>query len=194
MLRKYHFCDKNAKNISENFSENISDDTICSKIKTNDKKSELKTIRKKQLTKYFNENNLEVKTYGDCYSYINNGYPPLNEIINNELNKKKIIDEKKCELINELTKINVPFDNNCNICYEYTNSIGCRSLRDAIRLIEINYFLKTKTNYDQYIKLYNKDLAQEYAIRHYISSLTTKDSNIINIVKNIKEDVTIEFD
>lgn len=152
-------------------------------------KNENKKIREKILKNYFNENKLELKPYGDCYSYINNGYPSLNEIAKNEIKKNEQKNSKFLELTRELSKLNIPFDESCNICYEYINNIGCRNLQETIRMVELEYFLKTKTCYNKYLKKYGKDISREYAIRQYMLN-----NNKDYIINNIREEVTIEFD
>lgn len=146
-------------------------------------------LRKELITNYFSINKLQLKPFGDCYSFINNGYPSLSEIAKNEIKKNEQKNEKYIQLARELSKINIPFDESCNICYEYINNIGYRNLNETIRMIELEYFLKTKTNYNNYIKKYGKELSREYAIRQYMSN-----NNRDNIINNIKEEVTIEFD
>ena len=152
-------------------------------------KNENIKFRKELITNYFNINKLQLKPFGDCYSFINNGYPSLNEIAKNEMKKNEQKNEKCVELARELSKIKIPFDESCNICYEYVNNIGYRNLNETVRMIELEYFLKTKTNYNNYVKKYGKELSREYAIRQYMSS-----NNRDNIINNIKEEVTIQFD
>lgn len=152
-------------------------------------KNENKKMREKIITNYFNDNKLELKPYGDCYSYINNGYPSLNEIAKNEIKKNEQKNLKYLELTKELSKLNIPFDESCNMCYEYINNVGCRNLQETIRMVELEYFLKTKTSYNKYMKKYGKDISREYAIRQYMLN-----NNKDNIINNIKEEITIEFD
>lgn len=60
----------------------------------------IKDERKKKLIDKLGEYKLEYKTYGDCYTYVQYGYPELDKIIENELEKYKIIFSKKIEIIN----------------------------------------------------------------------------------------------
>ena len=154
-------------------------------------KNENKKIREEIISEYFNNNKLELKPYGDCYSFINNGYPPLNEIAKNEIKKNEQKNTRYLELARELSKLNISLDESCNICYEYINNIGCRNLQETVRMVELEYFLQTKTKYNKFVKKYGKEISREYAIRQYMLNNNNDNDSIIN---NIKEDVTIEFD
>ena len=153
-------------------------------------KNENKKIREELIIEYFNNNKLELKPYGDCYSFINNGYPPLNEIIQNEINKNEQKNIKRNELATELYKLNITYDESLDECYKYINNIGCRNLQETVRMIELDHFLQTKTNYNDYIEIHGKELAREYAIRQYMLNRDKND----NIINNIKMDVTVNFD
>lgn len=155
-------------------------------------KNENKKIREEIISQYFDNNKLELKPYGDCYSFINNGYPPLNEIAQNEIKKNEQKNKKYLELAKELSKLNIQLDDSCTICYEYINNIGCRNLRETVRMVELDNFLQTKTKYNKFVKKYGKDVSREFAIRQYMSSKNDDDDR--TIINNIRGDVTIEFD
>lgn len=56
-------------------------------------------LRKTQLMEKLAEYKLECKNYGDCYSYIQFGYPDVNTVIGNELEKyRNIFSKQQCEI------------------------------------------------------------------------------------------------
>ena len=62
--------------------------------------------RKNELINRLSEYKLEYKTYGDCYTHVQYGYPEINTIIENELEKYKKIFSKKQEIINTCNELN----------------------------------------------------------------------------------------
>ena len=54
--------------------------------------------RRKILLEKLAEYKLECRNHGDCYSYIQFGYPDVDTVINNELEKyRNIFSKQKCE-------------------------------------------------------------------------------------------------
>jgi len=135
--------------------------------------------REQEIKEVFKLNKLEFKNYGEVYSYINYGKPDIETIIKNELTKLADKNKRRLELSNELNKLNIPFDETFKACYEYINNIGTKDFIDIIRSIEIEYFLKTKTNYIELRKKYDRKTAQDMAMMYY----SEKESMPKNIVE-----------
>ena len=138
-----------------------------------------KLNREIEIKEIFKLNKIEFKNYGDVYSYINYGKPDIETIIKNELTKLADKNKRRLELSNELNKLNIPFDETFKACYEYINNIGTKDFIDIIRSIEIEYFLKTKTNYIELRKKYDRKTAQDMAMMYY----SEKESMPKNIVE-----------
>jgi len=79
---------------------------ISTKVSKQIQQQKLRDERKMKLIDVLSEYKLEYKTYGDCYTYVQYGYPELNKIIENELEKYKIIFSKKIEIINSGEQLN----------------------------------------------------------------------------------------
>lgn len=93
--------DKKYKTV-DNFND-IKNKKIEKKYNFDRKLKEEKQFRYLKIKKLFEENKLNVKNYGDCYTYINNGYPSIDDIIKNELYLKK----KQVNILLELNKNNL---------------------------------------------------------------------------------------
>ena len=91
----------------------------------------------------------------------------INLIIENELSKLSLKNKLRLQLSQELDKLNIPFDENIGVCYNYINSIGTKSLHDVVRATEIEYFLNTQTKYNELCKIYDSNTAKEMAMRNY---------------------------
>jgi len=170
----------------DNLQKIINTKNETKKIK-NQKKEDTKTQREQKIKEMFQNNKLEFKNYGDAYSYIHYGKPALENVIQNELNKNKQKNNRRMMLAKELHKLNIPLDETLNSCYEYINNINNKPIEDVVRHIEIENFLKHKTDYDQLRKKYNDTTAKEIAIRNYAKTQQLP-QNINNSYKNIKID------
>jgi len=150
--------------------------------------------RKSKLITALNNNKLEYKKYGDCYSYVHYGKPSIETIIKNELNKIHNQTKKKILLAKELTKIGIPFDETLKACYEFIHNIGYKSLNEIIREIEIEYFFKHHTIYISLLDKFDEDTAKELAIRDYFNKHNKSEENN-SIIKKIHISPTvINFD
>ncbi len=121
--------------------------------------------RKKLLIDALEMNKLEFKNHGDCYSFIKYGTPPLETVIQNELGKISIKRDRKIALGKELDKINIPLDENLPSCYNYINQVGCKTLKESIREIEIEHFFKNNSNYLKYLEQHDPQKAKMLASR-----------------------------
>ena len=92
--------------------------------------------RKSLLMDILDSNKLEYKSYGDCYSYVKYGTPSIETVVTNELNKLQIKRRRIITLAQQLSSLNIPFDENLAPCYNYINNIGCKSLPDIINELE----------------------------------------------------------
>lgn len=127
-----------------------------------------KIKREHEIKNAFMMNKLEFKNYGDAYSYIHYGKPSLDEVITNEINKMRQKMDRRVKLSNELSKLNIILDESIGPCYEYVNSITTKSLEDNVRNIEIEHFLKCKTDYIKLKNKFNDKIARELAICNYV--------------------------
>lgn len=139
--------------------------------KKDEKKNNIKENREKEIREIFKLNKIEFKNYGECYSYINYGKPPIESIIENELKKINEKNEKRMKLSRELSKLNISFDETLKPCYEYINNIGTREFSDVIRATEVEHFLKTHTQYEELCKKFDRETAKEIAMRNYAEKI-----------------------
>jgi hypothetical protein len=149
-----------------------------------------KTQREKYIKDLLFINKLKFKNIGSIYSYINYGKPDPIKVIENEYKNLEKINKRRMILAKELEKINVEYDETTDIVYKYLNDIGTKSLEDVVRSIEIDYFFKKHTNYEELLNKYEDSIAREIALKNYSSQ-----KNIpINISQNINNKLKIEFD
>lgn len=152
------------------------------------KKKELKkNEREHKLKELFQSNKLEYKNYGDCYSYVHYGKPDIEIVLENELNRIKTINNRRIQLTNELRKIDIPLDESLESCYEYIYNLNTKDLSEIVRCIEIEHFLKYKTNYDELKKSYSSNQAKELALRKY-----TKDKKLPKIIYHYDHKMSFE--
>lgn len=130
-------------------------------------KGKKKDEREQQLFQELKNNKLEYKTYGDCYSFIHYGKPDIKTVINNELDKVKTANQKRIDLASELEKRGVRLDVTSQSYYDYINNISSSTLDEVVRDIEIEIFLKSKTNYNDLIKIHPPSEAQAIALLQY---------------------------
>lgn len=153
------------------------------KLKTKRKKSsEIQHNRKKFLIAKLNENKLKYKNYGDCYTFVNHGFPDIDTLIKNELNKADELDKRKQILKQELEKINVPYSEKYrSLCYDYIYKISNKSLEDTIKDAKIENFFCKNTIYPQLCNDYPPDVAKNIALNIYIKNkYKKKEENEIN--------------
>lgn len=101
--------------------------------------------RKNEIQSLFSNNKLEFKNHGDCFLYINYGKPPIENILNDELEKIQTKNSRRMKLAKKLSDYDIEFEENNKLCYEYINNIGCNGINEIVRLMEIENFFK-KTN------------------------------------------------
>lgn len=147
--------------------------------------------RKEKLINALKMNKLKYKNHGDCYSFIMTGSPSINNVIKNELNKIDKKSERKKELIEKLNELDIPLDESLPSCYQYINNIGYKTLDQAVRNIEIQYFFKYKTDYDNLVQKYSIQQAKDIALQKYIQNQNGK---IQTMPKNVTNELIIKFD
>lgn len=159
----------NKKNISKFYIYDEIETIIINKYGTINKITELTTIKNKQieqkhlkkqalikkrkdeLLEILTANKLELKNYGDCYSYIHFGTPSIDDIIINSLNNLNDKQNRRIELSTELSKYYIKFDEKNSYCCDYVNNIGCSDLNSTIENIVMSH-------YGYVNKEYKKDL------------------------------------
>jgi hypothetical protein len=147
--------------------------------------------RKEKLIYTLKMNKLEYKNYGDCYSFIMTGSPSIDNVIKNELDKIDKRSERKKELIEKLNKLDIPLDESLPACYQYINNIGYKTLEQSVQNIEIQYFFKHETDYDNLLKEYSVQQAKDIALQKYIQNKNGKSKNM---PKNITTKIILKFD
>jgi hypothetical protein len=162
---------------------------------TNKKKQKEKK-RKKTLKRELEQNGLNLKSYGDCYSYIKNGKPPLKEVIQNELLKMNNILLKINKFKPKLIEKGINIDNLDNNIY-FSSKLQYNYLEDdeyinvAVKKIETEYFLRKYTKFNQYLEIYSPKKAKLLALKDYVSEKSESNKLVDEIIH--KERV-IEFD
>ena len=160
-----------------------------------EKKELIKAQRENEIKKLFADNKLEFKYIGECYMYINYGYPSLESVISNEIKKNNEINNRRMKLSSKLEKIGIELDETMKSCYEYIYNIGThKSTNDIIRNIEIEHFLVHHTNYSKLIKIYDYDKAKEQAIRQYYHDIKSEGQSGKNKHHNNKLSESIDSD
>lgn len=150
--------------------------------KIREKKHKIKENRRKKLEYLFRNNKMKIKNYGDCYSYIHHGYPDLEIVLENEIKKLNEKSLRKIELGKRLNEIGLKLDESMELCYNYINQVGSKTLDETIRSIEvINYIKNSKLN----------NFANIFPLSN-INEISKIDVNK-NIEINIT-DMTIKFD
>jgi len=142
-------------------------------------KKEIKIIkRRNKLIRELQRNKLEFRYSGDHYSYINYGTPNINTIIKHESQKQNTKNIRRMRLLQKLQTKNIELDESLDSCYNYINNLGCDEIDEVVRLVEIEYFLKYKTDYIKLRKKYDEAKAKEIAIHRFFYG-SDKKSKII---------------
>lgn len=152
--------------------------------------------RKLLLKNAIKENKLEYKWYGDCYSYVMYGKPSLDQVISNELLKMQNKTTRKLRLSKRLFELGITLDESLISCYNYINKVGCKSLDEIVRDVEIEHFFKKNTNCDELMKKNSMSLAEarDTALRDYLQTYKYKD-NGDKVPYNVLDDsITVVFD
>lgn len=174
--------------------ENMTSNIIKKKEKTNKKKELRKSLsdsRKKTLIKVLEANKLEFKNHGDCYSYINYGKPPISAIVSEEISKINDNNKRRIELAKALSSENLILDESSESCYNYINNIGCKSLVETVREVEMEHFFNTKTEYPNLVKIYDMDKARQVALHKYFKN---NDNKKIPLTLNTNNEIVVQFD
>lgn len=172
--KKYLLCDDDIKNLKPIYTDNPKNKNklfIFSDINEIKKQYEMKK-RKQELIEELNNNKLEYKNYGDCFSYVKYGIPSIETVILNELSKLEIKRNRKIKLALELSKYNIQVDENLPSCYNYINNIGCKTLKETVREIKVEHYIKNNTKYNEYLESFDPIKAKR---------LAKKDLNVKNI-------------
>lgn len=154
----------------------------------------LQCSRKDQLTRALSEYKLDIKNFGDCFTYIKYGYPDIDIVVKNEISKSIELARRKKILFKELQKFGLPYNETKNsICYEFINGITDKSLVDTINDAKIEQFFINYTDYPKFESLYSVEIAREKALANYINN--TDKCNRHEIANNlIKNTFTINID
>jgi hypothetical protein len=103
------------------------------------KKSQQKILeRRTELISALKDNKLDLKDHGDCFMYITYGNVPIGKVIENELKVSNEISNRRIDVINELNKHDIDYNEKCKYTYDYIHNITHKSLDDTIRLILLN--------------------------------------------------------
>ncbi len=168
----------------------ILDDRIKVKKYREDMINKTKTIRREELKHAFSQHKLEIYNYGDCYSYINYGNPDLSIIVNNELKKVELVNERRNILIAEFKKRHVDYNEKYDYVKKYIYDINNKSIEldEIIKMAELDNFFIKETNYVSLSKIHDKEKARELALKTYLETKPKK-----KIIKNINK-IIIDFE
>lgn len=162
------------------------------KIKKMEKAKQLEFMkheRLKVLVQRLSEYKLEYKPYGDCYLYVAYGYPDIETVVRNEINKSIELSRRKKILYKELQKFNLSYSDTQNsICYEFINGITDKSINEVVNDAKIENFFINFTDYLDLRKVYDDDdVAKEKALANYIKKTdeTNRHEIALNIIDNI---------
>jgi hypothetical protein len=144
----------------------------------NIKKKEIKAQkeRRKQIIAAFYDNKLEFKNYGDCYSFIHYGKPDINTILEKEQYNQGDKMDRTISLANELSKLNIKFDERLQSCNNYIHKIGNCELNDIIEEAKKEDYLKRETNYISYLQKNPYKKAKQKAIQELMDNKCINDT------------------
>lgn len=155
----------------------------------------MQLMRKKILEQRLAEYKLDVKSFGDCFTYIKYGYPEIETVIKNEINRSIELSRRKKILYEKLQKFNLPYNETTDSnCYNFINGISDKSLNDTINDAKIEYFFINCTDYPELSKVYmDDDIAKEKALANYLSK--TDESNRHEVANDlINKSFTLSID
>ena len=161
------------------------------KLEFNSKKNSEMEKREQELISILQDNKLEYKKYGNCYSYVLYGKPDISTIIEAELRKLNDRTIKKLELARELSKVNLKLDESLTSCKNYLDNVGYKSLKETIRDIEIEHFFKYNTDYLILLDDYDEDVAKDIAMKNFLNQ--NHNINKVNKIKN-SSNLSLKFD
>lgn len=141
-------------------------------------------MRKKKLLEHLAEHKLEYRGFGDCFSYVSNGYPSIDVVIENELKRTSQISMRKKILYNKLQQLNLSFsETKDSICYDYINGVSDKSFNEIIDEAKIESFFIKHTDYPLLLKLYPSDIAKTKALNNYL--IKTRDDEIHSVASEL---------
>lgn len=122
-------------------------DNLKNLIKKNKDKKKLKKQkmqneklkRESDLKELFIFHKLEYKNFGMCYEYVNYGKPSIDIVLETELAKLEAKTKRQNDLAKILYNLNIPYDCNNKLCYEYVNGINNKTLNETINIIKFEY-------------------------------------------------------
>jgi hypothetical protein len=151
----------------------------------NEKKQKIIAKRKQELINALDENKLEFNNYGDTFMYINYGKPDIETIIKKEVKKTSKRMTRRRRLSKALSKVNIKLDETLESVNNYINNNNNNTLDEVVRAVEIEYFFKYKTDYDELSKTMDYTEAKDIAMQQYMKKY---------ILKQKFKDITISFD
>lgn len=148
------------------------------------KQESIEFIRRKTLGNRLAEYKLEIKPFGDCFTYIKYGYPSIDVVIQNEISKSIELTRRKKILYKKLQQFNLPYNETYDsCCYKFVNGISDRSLNETINDVKIEQFFMDYTNYLELLKSNPDDIAKDKALENYINN--TEESNRHEIANDL---------
>lgn len=88
--------------------------------------------RRRQLLETLEMNKLELKPFGDMHSYVQKGYPLIQDIVDHELQLLYDISTRRQELLQELETYNIPFHYKHPLIEGYIYNTSSRSLQSIV--------------------------------------------------------------
>lgn len=166
--------------------ENIIQNKFNNKIKRKLSIENQRLERKKNLQKKLADYKLDYRNIGDCFTYVKYGYPEIEDVIKNEIERYIKLSRRRDILCKELKKYDIPYDErNDSICYNYIHGISEKSLYDIVNDAKIENFYKTQTEYPKIFHLYSDEKAKDIALQNYLNK--TEEKNIDQIANQLLE-------
>lgn len=170
--------------------------TIKKSEKKEKEKERVKKIRKRRnkLNKVLKMNKLEYVDFGDCYSYVHYGHPSIEKVVKNELERLTMQSKRKVELSKKLQRLGIPLDESLKSCYNYIYQVGYKNLNETARAIEMEYFFKYKTDFEELIKKYPEQQAKDVALKRYIERSSEASKVPDSVSSTVSNRIVLKFD
>jgi hypothetical protein len=140
--------------------------------------NDLEIEREKIIREEFILNKLKFIKNRDVMEYIKYGTPTLDEVIINIAKLECDKTDNYINLIKELDKKKIKYNENLKSFKSYINGYTTCSLEETLNNIEYEYILNYETNYHELQKIMNDEEAEYNAMFEYGRKLEKSDENI----------------
>lgn len=144
------------------------------------KKDKVISERRQLLMKILYENKIDYNENGICYTYINYGFPNIDDLVKQLISESQNIIEKKINFIQLLKENNIEINENMNSYKQYINN-NYSNVTEIIKKAKVEDFLIKNTNYLNYLSTMNYENAKDKAIQE-LSTNKIEDSPLNKII------------